>query len=319
VLARQESSVGDLSFSSDGRLLLSGVGIQRRSKTCHVYDIEASRQIATYAGHDGLVLATAVSPDARWAATGGGDDNQIHLWDPRTTGRRHGLDGGSLQLWGQGRPVRSVGFSPDVLQIGWGHSYHYQKANNWGPLEYCLSLPSAENPLPKTGVLSGAAASFFHRSVPEFEGLALFHRRGGQHNFSNAVLDIKLGEQAVTSIVRDISDGNRHIAYSFTPDGSGVVSGGVNGVLAAYNKNGSKQGGFLGHEDSIFAVALSPDGRFLLSGSADQTLRLWNLKFSRACWIFSDILSNQTGCTILKKRKRTNNSNYSICRNCLRK
>jgi Caspase domain/WD domain, G-beta repeat len=35
---------------------------------------------------------------------------------------------------------------------------------------------------------------------------------------------------------------------------------------------------FVGHEDVIWSVVPSPDGRFLLSGSADQTLRLWNLK-----------------------------------------
>src|SRR5262249_38303754 len=36
-------------------------------------------------------------------------------------------------------------------------------------------------------------------------------------------------------------------------------------------------GKFIGHEGNVTALAYSPDGRILLSGSTDQTLRLWNL------------------------------------------
>jgi hypothetical protein len=34
---------------------------------------------------------------------------------------------------------------------------------------------------------------------------------------------------------------------------------------------------FAGHEDAVTAVALSGDGRYALSGSADRTLKLWVL------------------------------------------
>ncbi|NWG20313.1 MAG: PD40 domain-containing protein [Chloroflexi bacterium] len=32
-----------------------------------------------------------------------------------------------------------------------------------------------------------------------------------------------------------------------------------------------------GHTDAIVGVAISPDGRYILSGSLDRTARLWNL------------------------------------------
>src|SRR5262249_42494756 len=63
-----------------------------------------------------------------------------------------------------------------------------------------------------------------------------------------------------------------------TPDGQTVISGGGNGVLTAYDLNGKRLGDFVGHESDVWAVSPSPDGRYLVTGSADQTVRLWNAK-----------------------------------------
>src|SRR5262249_47028142 len=63
----------------------------------------------------------------------------------------------------------------------------------------------------------------------------------------------------------------------FAPDGNTLISGGDGGTLSAYDRNGRHLGNFVGHEGDVWAVVPSPDGRLLVSGSGDQTVRLWNL------------------------------------------
>ncbi len=35
---------------------------------------------------------------------------------------------------------------------------------------------------------------------------------------------------------------------------------------------------FTGHSSSIYSVAFSPDGKYLASGSADSTVKLWSVE-----------------------------------------
>jgi WD40 repeat protein len=275
VLARQGTVVGSLSFSPDGKLLLSGVS--GAPTNCHVYDIASGREIATYTGHDNIVLATAFSPDGRWAATGGGNNEEIHLWDPHTGKPRPGPEGKPLRLAGQGQAVFAAGFPADGRRIGWGNSGGWGNPMDRGPLEQALTLPLGEGALGAPIALGKADAGAFRRAQASFGGISLSHKKGGAYGF-DAILGISKDGHAVASITRDATNGYAHRSYSFTPDGETVVSGGGNGWLTAYDRAGNKLGDFVGHEGDVWAVAPSPDGRFLVSGAADQTVRLWNLK-----------------------------------------
>jgi len=106
----QGTEVMSLAFSPDGRRLLSGVG--RAPYLTHVWDAATGSEVASYGGHDNIVLATALA-GSNLAATSGGNDNEIHLWD---------AESGKLTraLVGVGRAIWSVGFSPDGRAIAWG-------------------------------------------------------------------------------------------------------------------------------------------------------------------------------------------------------
>jgi len=106
---------------------------------------------------------------------------------------------------------------------------------------------------------------------------SLQHRKGGNYGYNDAILEIRQNGQVQARIERGPTDGYVHRAYSFTPDGQTIISGGANGNLTAYDRQGQKLGDFVGHTSDVFAVAVSGDGKLLVSGSDDQTVRLWNV------------------------------------------
>ena len=271
-LRTPSTGVGSLSFSADGRLLLAASGSVAGKDTATIYDTLSWKQVSNYTSHDNMVIATAFSPDGRWAATGGGDNMEVHLWDPHSGKPRPGPDGKPPRLAGQGLTVWAAGFSADGRRVGWGNSGGWANPMDRGPLEQALTLP-----LGAPAALAAAEAGVFRRAQASFGGFSLSHRKGGAYG-GDAILDISKDGRAVASIERGPTDGYQHRSYSFTPDGETVISGGSNGWLTAYDRAGNRLGDFVGHEGDIMAVAPSPDGRFLVSGAADQTVRLWSLK-----------------------------------------
>ncbi len=277
-LVRKDNSVGSLSFSPDGTALLLSCAVNCGSGFNQiVYGVPGGREIVTYRGHDNSVAATAISPDGRWAATGGGANNEIHIWDLQTGERRKGPDGNPLTLGGTGRPVWAAGFSADGRQIAWGTLWESHTTLAKNPLQQALTLPSANGALSGPQALALAAAGAFSVATARRGTWSLSHRKGGDFGY-DAILDIKEGTTVRASIERAPAEGYDHLAYSFTPDGQAVISGGGNGFLAAYALDGEELGNFIGHEGNANAIAPSPDGRYLVSGSLDQTVRLWNLK-----------------------------------------
>jgi len=64
---------------------------------------------------------------------------------------------------------------------------------------------------------------------------------------------------------------------AFTPDTRSVVIGEQRGALQAFDARTSQAGiAFDGHRLAVTALAVSSDGKYLVSGSADRTARLWD-------------------------------------------
>ncbi len=269
VLGNQGGMVTSLSFAPGGRLLLATCGDAGCGAKQRVFDVASGKLLTAYAEHDNALSASAFSPEGALAATGGGSQYPINIWNLRTGATKAILKGAGRGAW-------AVGFAAGGLGVAWGTTGRYTSHNNRGSLEIGLRLPGADAALAEPEPVKSDGG--WVRANASFGAFSLQHRKGGEYGF-DAILDVlKDGKTTGVSIERGSTDGYDHRSYSFTPDGKTIISGGSNGILTAYSLDGKTIGDYVGHEGDVWAVAPSPDGRFLVSGAADQTVRLWNLK-----------------------------------------
>ena len=265
IFAKATHKVAALAFSPDGHLLLAGNTSPPKPEALTLFAYPDGNVHRIFKRHHNTVLATAFHPSGQWIASGGGDRKEILLWQAQS--------GEVLsRLEGQGQSVWAVGFSADGQYLSWGHTSRFVSPNRRGPLEHYFDL----NELSRLQAAPALPPASLERALERVGNLTFAIKRGGPYDYDYR-LDIRRGRKRLGSIRRDHTDGYRHSAYSFTPDGQYVLSGGMNGALMIYGLNGKMLARFVGHTGEIKALAVSKDGKWALSGAADQTLRLWPL------------------------------------------
>ncbi len=96
-------------------------------------------------------------------------------------------------------------------------------------------------------------------------------------DFAGSALQVTGGGRDLT-LTKDGVDGYYFSAYGLLPQGAGMVTGGGNGVLLRQSlADGAVTGEFAGHTGDILSLAVAGGPHRLLTGSADQTMKLWNL------------------------------------------
>ena len=304
VLAEQDKRVAGLSISPDGKKVLVGNAAAYGPFNVNVFSLPAGERLVQFEKHKNIVLATAISPPddtgRHLAATGGGNDHEIYLWDLKTGQVRH-------KLVGKGNPIWSVGFARDGGSVAWGKSeidglglfdlgnfqHQFQLRQGHGVFKEAApesGAPGAGDPSNDGNATAGSAAlqggfdptwagavedeEAFLRAIQQVGDTRIRTANGKIH----PILEILEGDDVHHTITRGPTDGNHHRSLTLTPDGQTVISGGSWGIITSYDvASGEKVNEFTGHTGDVWAVAPSPDGRLLVSGSADQTVRLWEI------------------------------------------
>ncbi|MGB6847915.1 MAG: hypothetical protein WBG05_06905, partial [Thermoanaerobaculia bacterium] len=204
----------------------------------------------------------AVSPDGARVAWGGGlteENRVIHVWDLQTD---------EVQVLDAGREegINHLEFTPDGRLLA-----------AYGPLSTASSNFLGIGTLRQWNV-EGGTQKLFIDGVERFDlsrdGLSLLSLEGGHVIFH----DLQQGR--ATELPGLEADGNT-TTLALDPTGTIAVTGSEEGVLRVASVTGGEPHLLMGHESSVYEVAVSPDGRWIASVSADTTLRLWPMPEGR--------------------------------------
>jgi WD40 repeat protein len=247
-----------VSFSPDGKTLASASS----DKTVKLWDVGTSKELKTLKGHQDQVNSVSFSPDGKTLASGSADKT-VRIWAVKAlwdnlwdNGKEPPI---SQPLLGHEAPVWAVAFSPDGNQIVSGGK------------DRTLRLWDGN---------TGKAT----KTLQGYTGEALAYSPDGKYIIGDGYRrDAQTGE--VIGKPWKWQGNMNFRAMAFSPDGERVV------VMTSYDDRTLRIQDFLtgraiatlsGHTDWVLSVAFSPDGKRIVSGSADKTLRIWDAETGKA-------------------------------------
>ena len=241
-LSGHERCVYTVAFSPDGSLLATGSW----DGTAKLWDVATGHQVRTLGPRSMAITSLAFSPDGRV------------LWNVATAKAEHTLAGHT-------RAVLCLAFSPDGQQLASGS--RDASIRFW-------EIPSGK---PLHTITVGPSTGAQHVNV-----CSLSFSADGRRLASGATGGtMKMFDPASGDCTCTISIGNTHpYVRPLAMHGAGrwLVAGGSAPVVLFWDAiTGKKLGELSGHSAAVEAVAISPDGRWLASGSSDHTAKLWRL------------------------------------------
>jgi WD40 repeat protein len=247
---KEKVQVTALAFTRDGReLLYTGVGATGRAG---LLDLATGKPRLRFLEHTNTVMHGALSADDKLAVTTGGDNHETLIWQTE--------DGTVLQkLVGKGQSVWAAGWSADGKTIAWGNTNRAEIHKNTTPLERSFRLTDLD--------FGDAPAQGFHRAQLVRGNRSLDMDQSFQ-------MQIKEGDRVVHTFKPPLA---REAVHCFTLlDGNRGVVGTAYGIHLVDLASNKLLRTFVGHSGSVLNVAPSPDNRYFLSASSDQTLRIWD-------------------------------------------
>jgi len=96
------------------------------------------------------------------------------------------------------------------------------------------------------------------------------------------------------ALFRTVSTSNVPYSLAVSPDGKWIAVGMAQGDLALWASDGTNQRTLTGHQDTVGAVAFTPNSQNLVSASLDATTKVWSVQSASLLQSFTDTTGAMT-------------------------
>ncbi|HCW07574.1 MAG TPA: hypothetical protein DGG95_09460, partial [Cytophagales bacterium] len=301
------AKVQNLSFTPDGEKIIT----VSEDKTARVWNFNTGEMLKKYEsqigdGFDGMLYASAVSPDGKWLAIGGltpTKDNQVYiavidlaknLQVSTIVGHTDVVN--SLAFSGDGKYLLSCSDDGNV-KVWSTKTVQFEMTANipaGGPAKYMAVNPVTND---VAVVVEGKSEIQVYNLVGVDKGAVkttprLFKKHRGEVNklayaadgsflASSSFSKELILWRADGSVVKDFSVENNINAIAFSPDAKIMVALDERGKGMSYGlPSGNKFTDFSGHDNTVFAAAFCPteNGNYVVAsaGGNNNEIYLWN-------------------------------------------
>jgi WD40 repeat protein/serine/threonine protein kinase len=283
--------VNSVCLSADGRYTLSGSD----DHTLKLWEVASGRCLRTFEGHTDLVDSVCLSGDGRHALSGS-FDKALRLWEvasgrcPRTfeghtdgvnsvclsTDRRRAVSGssdGTVKLWevASGRCLRTFE----------GHTDHVNSVCLSADGRYALS-GSDDYTLKLWEVGLGADPPVAPYLLSRVQASEVLVSRQAGYDRAIALAEQALEHSQPAEAARHLRQARALPGYSRAPEALELWRSLYGYFLERSFRAGWEATTLKGHTGDVESVCLSANGRHALSGSFDDTLKLWDVASGRS-------------------------------------
>jgi hypothetical protein len=241
--------IAALAWRPDGRMLALGL-----YKEVRLTDPQSNQTLGTLAGEAQEVRAVAFSPDGKLLAAAGGwpaRSGEVKIWDVEKKGLLRTIQGHTDCIY-------SAAFSADGKRLA---TSSYDKLIKLWDVATGNEIRTLKDHIDAVYALA---------FTPDGKRIV-----SGAADRSVKVWDAATGERLYT--MSEPLEGLNTIALD--PTGTKVAAGGYDKTIRIWQlgeKGATLAQSLIAHEDAILRLAWSPDGKLLISSSADKTIKVFH-------------------------------------------